>query len=96
MMKTLLGQIYLLSQTIDTKLIDDAEIISTDVVYERLKAEVKIKIQLQRARCNAILFERLSNRNIGTNEVEAIARKITRSRQRNKCSRDAHFHKETA
>ena len=74
-----LGRIFQLSREVDEDKLDD-HTSSSDEVFGRLKEEAKLKIGIQRRKSNYILYDRLRNRRIGTNEIEQIAKKITTTR----------------
>ena len=78
-MKLLLSQLWLKSSFIDITKIDVDDITSRDEVFSRQKDETKLRVALQRRRNNFIMYDRLKNRKIVTNEIETIARKITRN-----------------
>ena len=85
-----LGHIWTLSGFVDLRLIEETS--SREDVFRIMKEEAKLKITLQRKRMNMIMYERLSNRRLGTHEIESIARKITNNRG-NKYSRRSPWHK---
>ena len=74
MMKTTLAIIYSLTLSIPTNI--DAKSFRQDL-YENLKEEIKLQLSIAKTNASWILYDRLKTRNIGTNEIEMLARKTT-------------------
>ena len=89
----LLGDFYTLSKRVNIHLIDD-NTISQDILFRDFKEEAKTRVWIQRRRNNYILFDRLRNRGVGTNEIEELAARITKtSKKRDKRERSK-WHKQ--